>query len=120
MSEGAPDSNPQEEILSRHSASFAQLVRVMLEEAREKDRKEVAELLDNRLAKLNAHIENEDIDRGKLMRTLAELSGELSLITQELKAYRQDNIATRAAVEALAKRIDKHAERIQTLEKKVG
>lgn len=114
--ETPPSSNQQEEILSRHSSAFAQLVRTMLEE----DRKEVAALLDTKLARVNEHIASEDTDRGELMRILAELSGELTLISGELKAYRVDNIAIRAQIDSISARVDKHGDRLTSLEKKAG
>lgn len=110
------DSDPQEEILSRHSTAFGGLVKHLLAE----DRKEVAKLLDGKLAKINAHIANEDVDRGELMRILAELNSELTMVSNELKAYRLGNVALRSELDTLATRVEKHGERIQILEKKVG
>ena len=121
--EEPPASDPQEEVLARHSANFASVMQHLLKEEREKS----SEALDAKLAKINAHIEAEDTDRGELLRILADLNSELNLISGELKAYRQDNVAIRASIDSLAARVDKqtsqidqHGRRIGVLEKKAG
>lgn len=113
--EAPADSAPtQEEVLKKHSSIFGEVVKHLLAE----DRKEVAALLDSKLSKVNEHIASEDTDRGELLRILAELNGELNLISGELKAYRQDNVAIRAQIDSLTARVDKHGERLASLEKK--
>jgi hypothetical protein len=82
--------------------------------------KAVGEEFKSQLRPVLDHIENEDVERGKLLRVLSELSDDFKLMANEVRASRTEAVAWHQKFENLSDRVDRHRDLISDLRKTVG
>lgn len=80
----------------------------------------VGDEFDKRLKGIHDHIAREDEERGKLLRVLAELSGDFRLMADEVRASRSEAVAWHQKFENLSARVDQHRDLIADLRKTTG
>lgn len=76
--------------------------------------------IDTALQPLKKHIENEDVEFGRLLRAVAEMSADIRLLRDEFRASRTEAIAWNQKFKALSDRVDKHEDLIDGLKKTTG
>jgi predicted nuclease with TOPRIM domain len=72
------------------------------------------------LKPIHKHIQDEDVERGKLLRVLSELNDELKFIRIEVQASRKESATLHEKFANLADRVDRHQEILSDLRKTVG
>lgn len=76
--------------------------------------------LDAKLKPVTDHIEREEVESGKLLRVLAEMSGDFKLMAKEVRASRSEAVAWHQKFATLAERVDEQRDLLDGLKKTVG